>query len=134
MGVMPVVRVGGRETSPTRTLMTAIPRAESRRALRLQARPSLLLTGGRGGVAPGVGAPSRIRTCNLRIRRPLLYPLSYGGMPLGCGHEASYRRRRLGHTPADHRRECARGGPERRPEVFRPELMPGARSCQSPER
>ncbi len=25
------------------------------------------------------GAPGRTRTCNLRIRRPLLYPLSYEG-------------------------------------------------------
>jgi Protein of unknown function (DUF3309) len=25
----------------------------------------------------GVGAPDRIRTCDLRLRRPTLYPLSY---------------------------------------------------------
>src|SRR5215217_1577327 len=25
------------------------------------------------------GAPSRIRTCDTRFRKPLLYPLSYGG-------------------------------------------------------
>jgi hypothetical protein len=24
------------------------------------------------------GAPGRIRTCNPRLRRPVLYPLSYG--------------------------------------------------------
>ena len=25
----------------------------------------------------GIGAPDRIRTCDLRLRRPTLYPLSY---------------------------------------------------------
>jgi hypothetical protein len=25
------------------------------------------------------GAPGRIRTCDTRFRKPLLYPLSYGG-------------------------------------------------------
>src|SRR5690554_6301886 len=35
------------------------------------------------------GAPGRTRTCNLRIRRPLLYPLSYGG---GGGRSATPRR------------------------------------------
>ncbi len=30
-------------------------------------------------VASGVGAPGRIRTCDRRIRSPVLYPLSYGG-------------------------------------------------------
>ena len=28
---------------------------------------------------PFIGAPSRIRTCDTRFRKPLLYPLSYGG-------------------------------------------------------
>ena len=27
-----------------------------------------------------IGASDRTRTCNLGIRRPLLYPLSYGGV------------------------------------------------------
>jgi hypothetical protein len=34
------------------------------------------------------GTPSRIRTCDLRLRRPVLYPLSYGGLrgcQRGCG-------------------------------------------------
>ena len=31
------------------------------------------------GVIHLVGAPSRIRTCDTRFRKPLLYPLSYGG-------------------------------------------------------
>ena len=26
-----------------------------------------------------IGAPGRTRTCDLRFRKPLLYPLSYGG-------------------------------------------------------
>ena len=26
-----------------------------------------------------IGAPGRDRTCDLRFRKPLLYPLSYGG-------------------------------------------------------
>ena len=39
------------------------------------------------------GAPSRTRTCNLRIRRPLLYPLSYRGR---CGRWTSVRRRGSG--------------------------------------
>ena len=30
--------------------------------------------------APAVSAPGRTRTGNLRIRRPMLYPLSYGGV------------------------------------------------------
>jgi hypothetical protein len=28
------------------------------------------------------GAPGRIRTCGARIRNPMLYPLSYGGVTL----------------------------------------------------
>jgi hypothetical protein len=37
-----------------------------------------------------LGAPGRIRTCNLRIRRPLLYPLSYGRPVLvGTGRQSS---------------------------------------------
>ena len=32
------------------------------------------------------GAPGRDRTCDLRFRKPLLYPLSYGGKSAtGCG-------------------------------------------------
>ncbi len=27
-----------------------------------------------------IGAPGRIRTCGTRIRNPMLYPLSYGGL------------------------------------------------------
>lgn len=35
------------------------------------------------------GAPDRTRTCNLGIRRPLLYPLSYGGVaPQGAPGQA----------------------------------------------
>jgi hypothetical protein len=30
--------------------------------------------------AKRVSAPSRIRTCDTRFRKPLLYPLSYGGL------------------------------------------------------
>ncbi len=29
-----------------------------------------------------IGAPGRIRTCGARIRNPMLYPLSYGGVTL----------------------------------------------------
>ena len=44
-----------------------------------------------GGREPGIArhvdasnsAPGWTRTCNLRIRRPLLYPLSYGGLAPG---------------------------------------------------
>ena len=32
----------------------------------------------------GFGAPGRTRTCNLRIRRPLHYPLCYGGYWARC--------------------------------------------------
>jgi hypothetical protein len=28
-----------------------------------------------------LGAPGRIRTCDTRFRKPLLYPLSYEGVP-----------------------------------------------------
>ncbi len=35
------------------------------------------------GTVPGLGAPSRIRTCDTRFRKPLLYPLSYGGQRTG---------------------------------------------------
>ena len=43
-----------------------------------------LPAGVRGGAADGItagqdGAPGRTRTCDLEIRRLLLYPLSYGG-------------------------------------------------------
>ncbi len=31
---------------------------------------------------PAIGAPERIRTSDLRFRKPLLYPLSYGGAPI----------------------------------------------------
>ena len=50
-------------------------------------------------VSPGQSAPSRTRTCNLRIRKPLLYPLSYGGMPRGrihCTGSARWSRMRGG--------------------------------------
>ena len=35
----------------------------------------------------GQGTPNRIRTCDLRFRKPLLYPLSYRGIwgRGGCG-------------------------------------------------
>ena len=38
--------------------------------------------GGSGGVLPlsRVSTPSRTRTCNLMLRRQMLYPLSYGGI------------------------------------------------------
>jgi hypothetical protein len=43
-----------------------------------------------------VGAPGRIRTCGLLLRRQTLYPLSYGGgywvtAPMGV-HRLAYRR------------------------------------------
>ena len=54
------------------------------------------------------GAPGRDRTCDLRFRKPLLYPLSYGsvvrrpggrragaqGIPRGAGRAGPLRRRR----------------------------------------
>ena len=44
----------------------------------------------------GSGAPDRIRTCDLRLRRPTLYPLSYRRAIIGkrgrCGPEAWYTR------------------------------------------
>ena len=40
--------------------------------------------GGVAGVFRGSGAPDRIRTCDLRLRRPTLYPLSYRRLP-SCG-------------------------------------------------
>ena len=42
----------------------------------LNARPG---TGNRRWLGEILGAPSRIRTCDTRFRKPLLYPLSYGG-------------------------------------------------------
>ena len=39
----------------------------------LQAHPHLRET------IENIGAPGRDRTCDLRFRKPLLYPLSYGG-------------------------------------------------------
>jgi hypothetical protein len=53
----------------------------------------------------GMGAPGRNRTCNRRIRRPLLYPLSYGrpGRPVG-GRPAGDPQQSLGahrrHAPS----------------------------------
>ena len=35
---------------------------------------------------PAASAPGRIRTCGTRFRKPMLYPLSYGG-PMGCSIE-----------------------------------------------
>ena len=32
-----------------------------------------------GETVANTGAPGRTRTCDLRFRKPLLYPLSYGG-------------------------------------------------------
>ena len=45
-----------------------------------QTHPRGLCTRPRSGHARtgGFGAPGRIRTCDLRLRRPTLYPLSYG--------------------------------------------------------
>ncbi len=45
-----------------------------------------------------MGAPGRIRTCGLLLRRQTLYPLSYGGVvkrtaPLGL-HRLAHRRSR----------------------------------------
>ena len=51
------------------------------------------------------GAPSRNRTYNLRIRSPLLYPLSHGrltfagGRPAASHYSASSRTARLGADP-----------------------------------
>src|SRR5665647_3422951 len=58
----------------------------------------------RGGADSGItagqdGAPGRTRTCDLEIRRLLLYPLSYGGMSptvgagdaRSVGEQATYR-------------------------------------------
>ena len=39
----------------------------------LQTHPHL------GETVANIGAPGRTRTCDLRFRKPLLYPLSYGG-------------------------------------------------------
>lgn len=36
---------------------------------------------GRSGSIRIFGDPSKIRTCDTRFRKPLLYPLSYGAMP-----------------------------------------------------
>jgi hypothetical protein len=35
------------------------------------------------------GAPGMIRTCDTRIRNPVLYPLSYGGVVVGVGGASS---------------------------------------------
>jgi hypothetical protein len=34
------------------------------------------------GTAPRISAPDRNRTCDLWYRKPTLYPLSYGGVPI----------------------------------------------------
>ncbi len=50
-----------------------------------------------------VGAPARTRTGNLRIRRPMLYPLSYGGLPeqrTSPWAQVPSRQRRAGCSPA----------------------------------
>ena len=45
-------------------------------------------------LASGRGAPGKNRTCDQRFRKPLLYPLSYGGQ-VGAGtlprHAASFK-------------------------------------------
>lgn len=73
--------------------------------LRRERRPRLLRdcnaerwsSSGQSGKVPGQrGAPSRTRTCNLRIRRPLLYPLSYRGagtIVVGSGRDLRARAR-----------------------------------------
>src|SRR5215213_4916077 len=45
-------------------------------------------------------APSRIRTCDTRFRKPLLYPLSYGGGPAHGGAALSDEGSRSGARPA----------------------------------
>jgi hypothetical protein len=78
------------------------------------------------------GAPDRIRTCDLRLRRPTLYPLSYRRSP-SCGsavigREAWYTRRHrpsfLAGSSRCHR--GARGSPDRRrpPPKRGPSLLP----------
>ncbi len=56
----------------------------------LEAASSFLLA------ARSVSAPGRIRTYGTRFRKPMLYPLSYGGGP-----EASSVGIRTGRTPPD---------------------------------
>jgi hypothetical protein len=40
---------------------------------------------------PQAGAPGRIRTCDTRFRKPVLYPLSYGGAVSKCSERAGAR-------------------------------------------
>src|SRR5690554_4937093 len=60
------------------------------------------------------GAPGRTRTCNLRIRRPLLYPLSYEG---GTALEGATDNRSAKGPQASKRRSRRRRGRERLGEV-----------------
>src|SRR5262245_7194558 len=53
---------------------------------------------GRARRSRGVGAPGRIRTCDTRFRRAVLYPLSYEGAELSDG--VSQGRREGGHGHA----------------------------------
>jgi hypothetical protein len=66
-----------------------------------------------GGRRSHIGAPGRTRTCGSRFRKPLLYPLSYGGVdgsgsgPSLVGSQYGERRRpsypaRLGTTAEMH--------------------------------
>ena len=38
-----------------------------------------------------IGAPGMNRTCDLRFRKPLLYPLSYGGLKISGYSQPKYR-------------------------------------------
>jgi 2'-5' RNA ligase len=49
-------------------------------AVRSPCHPPAAGVAGRGWTRRGVCAPGRTRTCNLRIRRPLRYPLRHGGL------------------------------------------------------
>ena len=80
-----------------------------------------------GGGAPGAcaarkgrtGAPDRIRTCDLRLRRPTLYPLSY-------------RRARLDHTGRGWIERRFRPSWSDRPAVLSPRDRPApARRCRA---
>ena len=76
---------------------------KERGLLPLPVAPPTNLRGVTSGTRPvlvsGGGAPGRTRTCDLEIRRLLLYPLSYGGMSptVGAGdarsveEQAAYR-------------------------------------------
>lgn len=58
---------------------------------------------------PTYGAPGRSRTCDQRLRKPLLYPLSYWS--LAFARELHRVGEILGHVPGGHeRRDATRNG------------------------